>query len=133
MIPHISLLVPPPFVTIYAPDEQDVGQTLTLECEIDAVPDIDGTADIIWITGNAEVRRVENIPACLLSNYSDFFTTPVLSRSDINREYQCEVIINVSPSVRGNGGIRLNVTRKFETILLFYHWYVYLQEYICTF
>ena len=99
MIPHISLLVPPPFVTLNAPDEQDAGQTLTLECEIDAVQDIDGTADIIWTTSNTEVRRVENIPACLLSNYSDFFTTPVLSRSDNNREYQCEVIINISPSV----------------------------------
>ena len=68
------------------------------------------------------MRRVENIQACLFSNYSDFFTTPVLSRSDNNREYRCEVIINVNPSVRGNGGIRLNLTRKFETILLFYHW-----------
>ena len=79
------------------------------------------------------MRRVENIPACLLSNYSDFFTTPVLSRSDNNREYQCEVIINVSPSVKGNDSIRLNVTRKFETILLLYHWHVYLQVNMCTF
>ena len=110
---------PPPFVTINA---QDVGQTLILECEIEAVKDIDGTADIIWTTGYTEVRRVENIPACLLSNYSDFFTTPVLSRSDNYREYQCEVIINISPSIRGNGSIRLNVTRKFESILLLYYW-----------
>ena len=119
MVLHILLLVPPPFVIINAPDEQDVGQPLTLECKIEAVKDIDGTADIIWTTGNTVVRRVENISACLLSNYSDFFTTPVLSRNDNNREYQCEVIINVSPTIRGNDSIRLTVTRKFETILLF--------------
>jgi len=122
LVLHILLLVPPPFVIINAPDEQDVGQPLTLECKIEAVKDIDGTADIIWTTGNTVVRRVENISACLLSNYSDFFTTPVLSRSDNNREYQCEVIIKISPSIRGNGSVRLNVTRKFEAILLFYYW-----------
>ena len=105
-------LVPPPYVTINASDEQDVGQSLILECRIKTIKDIDSTVDIIWTTGDTEVRRVENIPACLTSNYSDFFTIPVLSRNDNNREYQCEVIINISPPVTGNGSITLNVTRK---------------------
>ena len=109
----VFLIVPPPIVTMSAPDEQTVGQSLTLECRIAAVKDIDSTVDIIWTTGSTEVRRVENIPACLISNYSDFFTIPVLSRNDNNREYQCEVIINISPPVTGNNSITLNVTRKF--------------------
>ena len=106
-------LVPTPNVTIIAPDEQTVGQSITLECRIEAVKDIDSTVDIIWTTDGTEVRRVENIQACLISNYSDFFTTPVLSRNDNNREYQCEVIINISPPVIGNNSVTLSVTRKF--------------------
>ena len=109
---YIHYIVPPPSVAINASDEQTVGQSLTLECRIEAVKDIDSTVDIIWTTGNTEVRRVENIPAYLISNYSDFFTIPILSRSDNNREYQCEVIINTSPPVTGNDNITLNVTRK---------------------
>ena len=105
--------VPTPNITIIAPDEQTVGQSLTLECRIEAVKDIDSTVDIIWTTDGTEVRRVENIQACLISNYSDFFTTPVLSRNDNNREYQCEVIINISPPVTGNDSVTLSVTRKF--------------------
>ena len=106
-------VVPTPNVSIVAPDEQTVGQSITLECRIEAVKDIDSTVDIIWTTGDTEVRRVENIQACLISNYSDFFTTPVLSRNDNNREYQCEVIINISPPVIGNNSVTLSVTRKF--------------------
>ena len=107
------LLVPLPSVKINASDEQTVGESLTLECRIEAVEDIDSTGDIIWTTGNTEVRRVENISAYLISNYSDFFSIPILSRSDNNRKYQCKVIINTTPPVTGNGNIILNVTRKF--------------------
>ena len=60
------------------------------------------------------MRRIENIPACLITSYSDFFTIPVLSRNDNNREYQCEVIINTSPPVIGIGNSTLNVIRKFS-------------------
>ena len=105
-------LVSTPNVTIIAPDEQTVGQSITLECRIEAVKDIDSTVDIIWTTDGTEVRRVENIQACLISNYSDFFTTPVLSKNN-NREYQCKVIINISPPVIGNDSVTLSVTRKF--------------------
>ena len=104
-----------------APDEQTAGQSLTLECRITAVKDIDSTVDIIWTTGSTEVRRVENIPACLISNYSDFFTTPVLSINDNNREYQCEVIINISPPVTEINKVTLNVTRKFNLCMFCLH------------
>ena len=113
VLTYVFILVPTPNVTIIAPDEQTVGQSITLECSIEAVKDIDSTVDIIWTTGDTEVRRVENIPACLITSYSDFFTTPVLSRNDNNREYQCEVIINTSPPVTGNDNATLSVTRKF--------------------
>ena len=107
------ILVPAPTVTVIAPVEQLVGQSMMLECRIEAVKDIDSTVDLIWTTGDTEVRKVENIQAYLISNYSDFFTTPVLTRNDNNREYHCEVIINISPPVTGNDNVILSVTRKF--------------------
>ena len=109
----VMALVPTPNVKVNASDQQLVGQSLTIECKIEAVKDIDSTVDIIWTTGNTEVRRVEDIPAHLITNYSDFFTTPILSRSDVDRSYQCKVIIKTSPPVSGSDNITLNVRRKF--------------------
>jgi len=102
-------------VAISTSVEQTIGESLTLECRIEAENLINSTVDIIWTTGNTEVRRMENIPSCLISNYSDFFTISILSRSDNNREYQCKVIINTSPPVTGNDKITLNVTRKLKS------------------
>ena len=86
-------------MVINAPDEQILGEPLTLECRIKTAVDIDDTFSIIWTNSITEVRRVENIPANLISNYSDLYNIPALSRSDDNRRYQCEVIINTNPPV----------------------------------
>ena len=90
------------------------GQSLILQCNISTVSDISATVDIIWTTGNTEVRRVENIQGSLINNFTDFFTIPVLSRSDNNQEYRCEVVINTNPPITGNDSVVLNVTRKFK-------------------
>ena len=104
-----------PVVLIKAPDEQIVGQPLKLECQINAVTDIDSTVDIIWTSGNTVLRKVENMPGHLISNYSDgFAATPSLSRHDNNRKYKCEVIINTSPPVKAaSDKVTLNVIREF--------------------
>ena len=103
-----------PVVVINAPDEQVLGEPLTLECKIITAIDIDDTFNIIWTNDITEVRRVENIPANLISNYSDFYTIPALSRSDDNRRYQCEVIINTNPPVSAAvASIALQVRSKF--------------------
>ena len=88
-----------PVVAINASDNQVLGESLTIECKIETAKDIDGTFSIIWTNDVAELRRVENIPANLLRNYSDFYTIPEVSRSDHKRIYQCEVIINTTPPV----------------------------------
>ena len=99
-------------MVINAPDEQILGEPLTLECKIKTAVDIDDTFNVIW-TNIIEVRRVENISANLIRNYSDFYTIPALSRSDDNRRYQCEVIINTNPPVSAAvASIRLQVRSK---------------------
>ena len=110
-----------PVVVIKAPDEYVVGQPLQLECQINAVTDIDSTVDIIWTSGNTEVRRVENTPGHLISNYSDgFIAISSISRHNNNREYKCEVIINTSPPVKAaSDKITLNVIREFRYMPLY--------------
>ena len=93
-------------------DEQTLGQPLTLECRIEAAKGINHTADIIWTTGNTEVRRVENLPGSVISDYTDMFIIPVLKKSDNSTDYRCEVIINTSPLITADELITLIVTRK---------------------
>ena len=94
-------------------DEQGVGQSLELECNIQAVIDADITVNITWTVGNNEVRRIENLPDYLLQNYSDIFTIPLLSRNEDNSVYQCKVITNTSPPVTTIGNFELTVVCKF--------------------
>ena len=60
--------------------------------------DITGTVDIIWTTGDTQVRRVNNVTASSSINstsvYNDLFITPSLNVTDIGSIYQCEVLVN---------------------------------------
>ena len=109
-------LVPPIDVTISTTDEQRIGQSFTMECRVGPAMEIDNTFDIIWtIRFGAEVRRVNNISGSLLSQYSDFFTIPILTADDQFITYRCEVVVNFNqPSTVGSADFTLdNVTRKF--------------------
>ena len=73
-------------------------QPLTLQCNATIVRGITGTVDIIWTTGDTQVRRINNVTASSIFNftslYNDSFTTPSLNISDVRSVYQCEVLIN---------------------------------------
>ena len=98
-------------VTISVPEEQQVGQSLTLECKIVSTSEVDSSFDIIWTREGMEVRSVRNISGSLLSNYSDLYTIPVLRRSDRLAPYQCDLIINLNQPVNRSTSILLeNVT-----------------------
>ena len=109
------LLVPSISVTLHIPGEQIVGQSLTLECRIKSPKDTYSTFDIIWTKNHVtEVRSVKNISGSLLSSYSDFYTVPVLRRSDEYASFRCDVIINFShPSNISERSVLENVTREF--------------------
>lgn len=77
-----------------------IDQSLPLECTVTSVTDIASRVDIVWTTGNKQVRRVNNVAASdinTLTAYKDTFVTPPLDISDIGSIYQCKVIINSSP------------------------------------
>ena len=73
-------------------------QPLTLQCTTTIVRGITSTVDIIWTTGDTQVRRVTNVTASSSINstsvYNDLFITPSLNISDIGSVYQCEVLVN---------------------------------------
>jgi len=80
-----------------------INQPLILQCNATIVSNINGTVDIIWTTGNTQVRRVSNITVSNNINsssvYNDSLIIPSLHISDIGSVYQCEVLINsVSPT-----------------------------------
>jgi len=80
-----------------------INQPLILQCNATIVSDINSTVDIIWTTGNTQVRRVNNVTANdninSTSIYNDSLIISSLNINDIGSVYQCEALINsVSPT-----------------------------------
>ena len=75
-----------------------IDQPLVLQCTAIIVENITSTVDIIWTTGNTQVRRVNNVTASSNINsssiYNDSFIISSLNVSDIGSVYECEVVIN---------------------------------------
>jgi len=80
-----------------------INQPLILQCNAIVVSNNNSTVDIIWTTGNTQVRRVNNVAAVNSINSSSLYNDSlIISSLDINgigSVYQCEVLINsVSPT-----------------------------------
>ena len=78
-------------------------QPIKLQCTATIVRGITNTVDIIWTTGDTQVRRVNNVTANSniksISVYNDIFMIPSLNISEIGNVYQCEVLFNsISPT-----------------------------------
>ena len=95
-------------VEVIAAERLEIFQPLVLQCTAAIVRGITSTVDIIWTTGNTQVRRVNNVTASSntysQSIYNDSFIIPSLNVSDIGNVYQCEASINsVLPSAVKTG------------------------------
>ena len=105
MYPHF--IVPTPLVQITFSDDKimrnlTIGDPLTLNCNVTAVRGISSSVNIIWTTGDIELRRVDDITADLVNDsaiYTDSFEISLLSAIDNGREYQCTVMINATQQV----------------------------------
>ena len=99
-----------------APNNQTVGQSLTLQCEVTTVRGITSRVDIVWSSDGAELERMNNVSSTTMNNslvYTDSYTISQLSTTDDGRVIQCEVVINASPSVMANDSITLDVTGEY--------------------
>ena len=85
-------------VEVMTENSPTIYQPLILQCVATIVRGITSTVDIIWTTGDTQVRRVNNVTASSNINstsvYSDSFVIPSVNISDIGSVYQCEIIIN---------------------------------------
>ena len=65
------------------------------------VRDIVSRVDIVWSTGNAEIQRRNGVTALIMSNsatYNNSYIITELTTDHHGKMYQCEVVINTSPS-----------------------------------
>ena len=117
-------LVPPPIVNISDPDTQTVGQSLTLQCNVTiGSTTISSAVDIIWSDGNGELNRTTDVTSRTVGSdsvYTDSFTISQLSTTDEGRVIQCEVVINVSPSVMASDSITLDVTGEYSVCVFMF-------------
>ena len=116
------ILVPTPTVSVTAPNNQTVGQSLTLQCEVTTVRGITSTVDIVWrnINSSMELQRMENVSLTTMDNslvYTDSYNISQLNTTDEGRAIQCEVVIDASPSVMASDNTTLNVTGEYMTFV----------------
>ena len=106
-------LVPTPNVSVTAPNNQTVGQSLTLQCEVTAVRGITSGVDIVWSNGGTVLQRMNNVSSTMMSNslvYTNSYTISQLNTTNDGRMIQCEVVINASPPVMAGNSTTLDVT-----------------------
>ena len=97
----IFCLVPTPSVTVTTLNNQQVGDPLLLECNVTTVRGITSSVDIVWITNDEEVRRVNNVSGKTVGNtvvYSNVYNPSEMSST----VYQCNIKINTIPLVEAN-------------------------------
>ena len=110
-----DILVPTPSVTVTAPINQTVGQSLTLQCEVTTVRGITSRVDIVWSSGGVELKRINGVSSTTMGDslaYIDSYTISQLTTTDDNRVIQCEGVINTNTSVMASDSITLDVTGK---------------------
>ena len=96
-----------------APNTQTVNQSLTLQCEVTTVRGITSRVDIVWSSDDLELARMNDVPLTTMDNslvYAHSYTISQLSTTDDGNMIQCEVVINISPSVMATDSITLDVT-----------------------
>ena len=102
-----------PSVTVTSLSSQQVGQPLTLQCDIVAVRGITNRVDIMWTSNGMIVKRMHGVMPVYMMNtsqvYTDSYIISQLSTNDDGRVYQCEVVVNSSPLITVAGDIVIDV------------------------
>ena len=103
-------------MTVNAPNNQTVGQLLTLESTITTVRGITSRVDIVWSSNGVELKRIKQSTANSTHDnteiYVDTYDIPLLSTSDDDRVIQCEIVIMTTPIVMVTDNVTLDVTGK---------------------
>ena len=109
----VSFLVPTPTVSVTAPNNQTVGQSLIVQCEVTTVRGITSRVDIVWSSDGTELERMNNVSSTTMDNslvYTDSYTISQLSTTDDGRVIKCEVVINARPLIMSASNIALSAS-----------------------
>ena len=91
-------------IKVSSVDNPKIYQPLILQCVATIMGSVSSTVDIIWSTGDTQVRRVNNITASSSINsvsvYNDTFVIPSLNVSVVGTVYWCEALINLDIPVK---------------------------------
>ena len=102
-------------MVVTAPNNQIVGQSLTLQCEVTAVSNITSSVDIRWSRGSVVLQMTSNLTAAIMNDrvvYSDSYTTYPLNSGDNGSTIQCQVVINTDPLVTNADTVELMLSGK---------------------
>ena len=103
-------------MTINAPSNQIVGQSLTLESSITTVRGITSRVDIVWSSNGEELRRIMGATPNSTNDNSEVYEVtydiPLLSTSDNGRVIECEIKIMTTPLIVASNNVMLDVTGK---------------------
>ena len=118
---HIHVVSLPILTVSVTPlNNQTVGQSLTLQCEVTTVRGITSRVDIVWSSNGTELERMNDVSSTTMDNslvYTDSYTISQLSTTDDGRVIQCEVVINTNPPVMASDIITLDVTGEYDTVM----------------
>ena len=106
----VYLLVPPPTITVKRSGygTPTVGQSVDLNCLVNTVRGITSRITVSWIScGKILSSKIISQGA---SNVR--YTISQLSTADVDKVYECKVVINTIPPVRAFDLIILNVNSK---------------------
>ena len=99
-----------------APNNQSVGQSLTLETTVTTVRGITSRVDIVWSSNGVELQRIVGATVSSANDstevYEDTYHIPLLSTIDDGRVIKCEIIIMTTPSIVASNNVTLDVYGK---------------------
>ena len=119
-MPSFLFLVPIPTVSVTTLNNQTVGQSLALQCEVTIMGDITSRVDIVWSSNGAQLNRTNNISSTTMDSslvYSDSYTISQLDTTDDGRTIMCEILFSAYPLVMDSNDITLDVTGEYICIL----------------
>ena len=100
--------------------ETQVGQSLSLECNITTIGYITDRVDIVWIKNNIELKRTEDVDVSYTDNskavYINMYNIFQVNTSDHGDVYQCKFIINQKPPLISVSATTLNVNGKYHVL-----------------
>ena len=106
-----------PTVSITVPNTQTVGQSLRLECNGTTARGVTSDVEVVWRRGNTIVQTTHVTADTTTMNnllvYSDSYIISQLNTSDDDIEYRCRLVIHVSPLVRADTAVTLDVMGKY--------------------